>query len=61
MPHLKLAKRSAAFEAIKQLHAFGELNDSLRSMGWEKDVEKFSKNYCKSWEEFQHGSLESKL
>lgn len=55
MPSLKMAKRSAAFEAIKQLHACGELSDHLKPIEPESCVELHSELYFKSWNQFKDG------
>lgn len=55
MPNLKIARRSAAFEAIKQLHARGELSDNLKPMTSEKIMELHSDLYFDLWKLFEDG------
>lgn len=55
MPNLKLAKRSAAFEAIKQLHRMGELTDNLMPINRQKCLDLNRDTYFKSWDQFPDG------
>lgn len=56
MPNLKMAKCSAALEAIKQLHACGELSDRLKPIKSDKCIELYAELYFKSWKEFKYGN-----
>lgn len=55
MPHLKIAKRSAAFEAIKRLHGCGELSDNLLPINKRKCLEIYTDRYFKTWNQFKDG------
>lgn len=55
MPNLKLAKRSAAFEAIKQLHQLGELTGNLLPINRQKCLDLYRNVYFKSWDQFPDG------
>lgn len=59
MPNLKIAKRSAAFEAIKQLHQYKELTDNLMPLGSKKCVERYFDQYFNHWNDpkFREGNL----
>lgn len=58
MPNLKIAKRSAAFEAIKQLHQYKELTDNLMPLGSKKCVERYFDQYFNHWNDpkFREGT-----
>lgn len=56
LPSLKLAQRSAAFEAIKQLHQCGELSENLLPINRQKCLANFKEVYFKSWEGFPNGN-----
>lgn len=55
LPSLKLAKRSAAFETIKQLYHAGELSDNLLPISRKKCLEKYEETYFKEWSQFEDG------
>lgn len=59
MPSLKLAKRSAAFKAIKKLYDCGELSESLKPFDDQERLERYNDVYFKTWAnaEFQNGML----
>lgn len=50
MPTSKLAKRSAAFEAIKQLYYRGELTDNLMPINRTKCLDKYKDVYFHTWD-----------
>lgn len=58
MPTLKLAKRSAAFEAIKKLYDYGELSENLMPYSRQKCLERYDDVYFKTWTEFKNGKIE---
>lgn len=60
MPTLKLAKRSAAFEAIKKLYEYGELSENLMPYNRQKCLERFDKVYFDTWTEFKNGILKQR-
>ncbi|XP_031635095.1 endoribonuclease dcr-1-like [Contarinia nasturtii] len=53
MPNTKLAKRSAAFEAVKRLHIVGELSDHLEPITQNICLEKYKDIYFKTWNQFE--------
>lgn len=55
LPTLKLAKRSAAFEAIKQLYHAGELSENLLPINRQKCLDKYKETYFKEWSQFEDG------
>lgn len=57
MPTLKMAKRSAALEACKELHKIGALNDHLYPVNTFKCLENQKEIYFKIWnsQEFRNG------
>lgn len=55
LPSLKLAKRSAAFEAIKALHKIGDLSDNLLPIRGQKCVDKYKDEYFRTWHQFENG------
>lgn len=55
LPSLKLAQRSAAFEAIKKLYNCRELSENLLPINKQKCLENFKSIYFKSWEQFESG------
>lgn len=57
MPSLKLAKRSAAFEAIKQLYNIGELNDNLFPVNRLICLDRYKEVYFGTWKDFENGSF----
>ncbi|XP_031624659.1 endoribonuclease Dicer-like [Contarinia nasturtii] len=59
MPTSKLAKRSAAFEAIKQLYYFGELTDNLMPINRNKCLDKYKDVYFRTWNDFKHESKDA--
>lgn len=59
LPSLKVAKRSAAFEAIKKLYCCGELSENLLPIKGQKCLDKFKDVYFKTWQQFDGGKENS--
>lgn len=55
MPSLKIAQRSAAFEAIKKLHQCGELSEKLLPINKRLCLKKYKDIYFKTWDKFADG------
>lgn len=55
MPALKLAKRAAAFQAIKRLYEAGELTENLMPYKGDKCLEQFTDTYFNAWKQFPNG------
>lgn len=55
MPNSKLAKKSAAFEAVKKLHLAGELTDHLKPVTKKICIDKYKDIYFNTWKQFDAG------
>lgn len=58
LPSLKLAKRGAAFVAIKKLYECGQLSEHLMPYKGEKCLERFDEVYFNTWDNFKNGIFE---
>lgn len=56
MRSIKLAKRSAAFNACKRLYENGELSEHLIPIDSKRQIQKISHVYFRHWEEFKEDS-----
>lgn len=57
MTNVKLAKRSAAFEACRKLYEAGEFNDHLIPIDSKRQLANVSEVYFRHWKQFEEGSL----
>lgn len=53
MANVKMAKRSAAFEACKKLYEMGELNDHLIPIDSKRQLANVSEIYFRHWKQFE--------
>lgn len=63
MPSLRIAKRSASFEAIKQLYELNQFTDNLLPISSKKCLDKYSDLYFKTWKDprFREGNLKKQI
>lgn len=61
MTNVKLAKRSAAFEACRKLYEAGELNDHLIPIDSKRQLVNVSEVYFRHWKQFEEGSADIRV
>lgn len=61
MPSLKLARRSASYNAVKKLYDSGELTENLKPFDREERIERLDDVYFKTWTNYKQGLLVEKV
>lgn len=58
MPSLKLARRSASYNAVKRLYDCGELTENLKPFDTDERLDRFDNVYFKTWTDYKQGTRE---